>query len=570
MFMKKIAITTILFLTFFSLKAQLTISIKTSIPFTDTLILCPNIETYFYAYAINSLGDTIHNATFSWDFDNGDKYEDLDLDTINYKYKTDGFYRILIKVWTATDTGYAILPVKLGLNPDMTETKADIPAGQNGICDGETVTLIGSAKPIIYTEERPSVKTETFPVYIDNIHNYTSSIIIRNFGHDTLINSADDIDSIAVKMEHSKSTTVQISIICPNGQKAILKDFGGNDHYLGEPITLPDNYNPGVGYWYWFSMNSTAGILNNYSVTQIIPSNVYQPQQSFNSLIGCPLNGEWSLQVIDSANDSNDGYVWAWALYFDKKKETDTIKYSNTYLLNNSVWSGDGINLTSNGVGQATPEGKGTHIYNFLVKDNFGCWHDTTINVLVEKPLIVLEKENMYIGDSTRFADSTSWSKEWSWNFGDNSDIFTEKYGYKKYADSGTYNIILTATAQSGCKDYDTAKIVISPHPIDITKYNIFTPNEDGTNDVFNFFNTPDEKIIAENIGQISGGVYDRNGVVVCQWNSQEEIKKGWDGTYNNNGIRKLPSGYYFYVLKIKGKDGINYPPFYGTIYLYR
>jgi len=350
----------------------------------------------------------------------------------------------------------------------------------------------------------------------------------------------------------------------------LLKDFGGEQHYLGEPIVLPNNYNAGVGYWYWFKKSSTNLTINDYTGSQTVPSGSYATQNSFSSLVGCPLNGKWSIKVYDNTNDVNDGFVWSWAIYFNKNIETDTIEFENIYNVAQSVWSGEGINYTDNGTGFASPTGKGVHIYNYLIKDDFGCWHDTSISVLVEKPVIELEKTNMFCGDSTKFEDKTSWSKYWSWTFGDNSPVFQEKQGYKKYLDTGTYSIILIATSQSGCKDRDTAKIVIIPKPIDIVAYNIFTPNGDGKNDIFNFFNTPEEKIIADNIAEINGGIYDRNGVVVCLWNNIDEFKKGWDGSFFNNGVRNLPSGFYFYVLKIKGKDGISYKPFSGTIYLYR
>ena len=39
----------------------------------------------------------------------------------------------------------------------------------------------------------------------------------------------------------------------------------------------------------------------------------YHPDQSFESLIGCPLNGDWYIEVIDG-NIADNGYLFGWEL----------------------------------------------------------------------------------------------------------------------------------------------------------------------------------------------------------------------------------------------------------------
>lgn len=564
---------TIIFLIFClvtNIYSQNLISFSTDIQYQDTLHLCSDQQVTYRAFVVNQQGDTLTGYNIFWDFDNGDNDNQIDLNSYIYQYLVGGFYRLMIIATKANDTLLFIKPIKVAIKPNFVGTKANLPSNQDGICDGDEIQLLSNVSSIKWIEKRKSVYSDAFPVYFDHNYVYSTSINRKNFSQSQKILTISDIDSIGITIEHSNSSTIKIAIECPNGQNTVLKDFGGEQLYLGEPIVLSNNYNPGVGYWYWFKANSTIGTMNSIVGGQTIPSGVYTSQNSFASLIGCPLNGKWSIKVYDNSNDNHDGFVWSWAIYFNKNIETDTIEFENNYNVTQSVWSGEGINYTDNGTGYARPSGKGSHTYDYLIKDDFGCWHDTSILILVEKPKIEIEKTNMYCGDSTKFEDKTSWSKVWSWSFDDNSPLFNEKEGYKKYSDTGTYKIILTATSQSGCKDRDTVKIVIIPKPIEIVAYNIFTPNEDGKNDVFNFFNTPDEKIIAENIADINGSVFDRNGNVVCRWNTPEEIKKGWDGSYFNNGVRNLPTGFYYYVLKIKGKDGISYKPFSGTIYLYR
>ena len=45
-------------------------------------------------------------------------------------------------------------------------------------------------------------------------------------------------------------------------------------------------------------------------------SNFYHPDQNFASLVGCPLNGEWYIEVIDGVKNDN-GYIFDWELAMD-------------------------------------------------------------------------------------------------------------------------------------------------------------------------------------------------------------------------------------------------------------
>ena len=315
--------------------------------------------------------------------------------------------------------------------------------------------------------------------------------------------------------------------------------------------------------------------MNTYSeTTETLPSASYKSDSLLSKFVGCPINGNWTLNVSDSTDDTHNGYVFGWSLYFNKDVETDTIEYFNNY--HDEIWNGSEIGFTdTEGNSSAKPDYYGNVKYKFSLFDEYGCPHDTSIFILVEEPVIDADKQSMFIGDSVKLEDKTTWTANWSWDYGDDSDLGIEQLEYKKYKDKGSFQIILTATSESGCKDYDTVEIIINPKPISIEGYNIFTPNGDGTNDVFSFFNTPDEKIIAANIEKVKGRIYNRYGAVVCKWDTPEEMLEGWDGTIMNDGYRMAPPGFYYFILIITGKDEIKYDPkeresFKGTIYLYR
>jgi subtilisin-like proprotein convertase family protein len=288
-----------------NLNSQRYISFSTDISNEDTLQLCSDQQVNYRAFVVNQLGDTLTGYNIYWDFDNGDIDNQIDMNNYTYQYLTGGFYRLLIIASKIGDTLSFIKPIKVALKPFFSGTKVNLPSNQDGICDGDEVQLISNVQSVKWKEKRKSVYSDAFPVYFD--HNYVYSLIIsrKNFADTQKITSIDYIDSIGIKIEHSNSSTIKIVIECPNGQKTILKDYGADQHYFGEPIVLSGNFNAGVGYWYWFKTNSTAGNLNSYAGSQTIPSGTFTTEYSLSSLIGCPLDGKWSLKVFDNTNDDH-------------------------------------------------------------------------------------------------------------------------------------------------------------------------------------------------------------------------------------------------------------------------
>lgn len=110
----------------------------------------------------------------------------------------------------------------------------------------------------------------------------------------------------------------------------------------------------------------------------------------------------------------------------------------------------------------------------------------------------------------------------------------------------GTYTVMLLTT-KGNCVD-TTYNIVKVDMPSKLEVPNIFTPNGDGSNDVF-FLKTA-------NIGEISAIIHDRWGNKVY-----ETISKtgniAWDGK-NFNG-KDCAAGVYFYIITGKGNDDKEY-----------
>ena len=141
------------------------------------------------------------------------------------------------------------------------------------------------------------------------------------------------------------------------------------------------------------------------------------------------------------------------------------------------------------------------------------------------------------------------------WYFGDGSNPETVKNPQHIYNTSGKYKISLHEEDQYGCRD-SLSDIEISVcAQSEMTVPDIFTPNSDGSNDVF--------KVIYNSIENFEGKILNRWGELLYTWS---DVNVGWDGTYQG---KEVVDGVYFYVIAAKGKDKISYDKS-GTIILIR
>jgi gliding motility-associated-like protein len=121
-------------------------------------------------------------------------------------------------------------------------------------------------------------------------------------------------------------------------------------------------------------------------------------------------------------------------------------------------------------------------------------------------------------------------------------ETFDTIYGPK--GDSYLVDVCLVALNKNGCTD-TTCKILTIFEPIKFEPVNIFSPNNDGINDLFTF----DFK--AASIDEFNCQIVDRWGVVV---NEIPNINQGWNGTTKNGS--PCPDGVYFYYYKAVSDNG--------------
>ena len=297
-----------------------------------------------------------------------------------------------------------------------------------------------------------STDTTFIPDYGNNCNNscvYSNTITISGFAPDATITADTVIQYIRLNIQHTAANYLDIKLRCPDDQKfsSILRmgnvgdvwaegyecvsthayiGWQGEDNVTDEyiefgsvvshdPLESPDPCEPGNWYEqmgsspdnYCWSNNGTNGLVyrvGNVEGGKINPSYIdidpisplYMPDESFGNLNGCPLNGDWVIEIIPGIEESY-GYLFDWEIVFD-----------STFIAQ-TTGGGSGQNITGMVVldenGQEDSRFKchfsdgdtsivftapivGSTITDTLrlFDSNTGCWYDTVLSIVVNAP----------------------------------------------------------------------------------------------------------------------------------------------------------------------------------------
>jgi len=152
----------------------------------------------------------------------------------------------------------------------------------------------------------------------------------------------------------------------------------------------------------------------------------------------------------------------------------------------------------------------------------------------------------VFTNTSASSAGSSSITTVWSFGNGTSQTTTTNVQTNANYTNPGTYTVMIIAT-KGACVD-TSYRIVKVDMPSKLEVPNIFTPNGDGSNDVF--------FLKVAGMGEITALIHDRWGNKVYETTSNTG-NIAWDGK-NFQGAECSP-GVYFYIIKASGKDGKEY-----------
>ena len=104
---------------------------------------------------------------------------------------------------------------------------------------------------------------------------------------------------------------------------------------------------------------------------QSLISSTYFPVGNFNDFLGTPLNGTWTITVVDNLFSDN-GWIFSWGITINQNIIPSSWSFDNYIVDESFVISNDNIVSYTNNSINIQPE-PGTHNYTYEVVDNFGC-----------------------------------------------------------------------------------------------------------------------------------------------------------------------------------------------------
>ena len=264
---------------------------------------------------------------------------------------------------------------------------------------------------------------------------YDAPVTFDQFPSGSTVGSGSDVMSVCINMEHTFLGDLGFTLVCPNGQSVILKyntHSGGSDLGLATSSTSCSNQcdsncnPPGVGWTYCFSnqyLTNARGVINGNMSSPIDSTNTVDttgyfqtPVQNatsmatgwetvdlngFQSLVGCPLNGEWSVRICDDWGADN-GYVFWWDLELGQNSAAN---WDYQVPIDTVIWSGPTFfsQQTSTSSIIAPPiDSVGTFVFDVSIIDDFGCQWDTV------SPLTVVQTPVVNLGEDIALCEMTN------------------------------------------------------------------------------------------------------------------------------------------------------------------
>mgnify|MGYP001223306396 CR=1 FL=1 len=298
---------------------------------------------------------------------------------------------------------------------------------------------------------------------------------------------------------------------------------------------------------------SVSGGTSPYNYTWSNSDGFYSNESNIDDLDG----GTYNLSITDANNCSYDTTVTVlenegmsidplWSECISDNGEITittnggTPPYAYTLLNVNT----DETQINNNGFFNNLIEGD----YLIEISDIFGCLEEVFIN-LNARPIadFSADEYTFYLSNTPTQFNSINNDidiTDWIWDFGDNNTSNLENPTHL-YLEPGSYYVTLTVIDEMGCENAITKEIIVLQDYYSYTP-DIFTPNDDGINDVF----SPSLKNIDMNSYNLL--IFDRWGNLIFETSNYNE---GWDGKLKNGTL--LKSDVYSYKINYNTNLGI-------------
>ncbi len=392
------------------------------------------------------------------------------------------------------------------------------------ICSGQSVTLnitaTGGTAPYIYYWNN-QISSPSITVTPQTTTIYSAYITDANGCNSNTVNTTITV-SAPIHVELLQNT----DYVCPGDMVELSPTItGGVLPYTvynqnGSPVTPPIYVYPNFTTYYWVMATDACGSSDSAGVTIHVYS--LPPAGALaDSIQGCvPL----TVHFIEVNPDSGQSYLWNF---------------------------GDQSNLSLAKNPTHTYTSPGTYTVTLTVTSIHGCktvvTYTNMINVypipnaqFIWNPDYITE-----VYPFVQFENQSTLANSYMWFFGDGDSSNTVNPEHQ-YHSIGSYNVLLVAISNRGCRDTARASLRVSPQ---YTFYapTAFSPNDDGFNDLF--------YVMAHSIedADFSLKIFDRWGEVI--WSTDKFFKdnersEAWDGKVK--GGKLAPVGTYTWKVIFK------------------
>jgi subtilisin-like proprotein convertase family protein/putative hemolysin len=440
----------------------ITASINTTPVATAGVVqVCQGSTVSFSGTGIFSSSGT--GATYNWGFSDG---VNMTGQNISRTFAAGGSYFAYLTITDPSgcnNTNSAQMNVQVSTTPVLASTVSPSP-----ICLGASAALSASVTMTPYAPVcTPPVSGTTFLPDGSGV-SYNTSINVNCYAPSQLITAATDISNLCINMEHSYLGDLNMRIICPNGQSTVLHGYptpGGNSLFLGSPIDDDANLAPGTGLNYCFNNTSTTLLylgptaLRGTPASPSINAGDYQPTQSFSNLVGCPVNGTWTLEITDNIGSDN-GYIFNWDLNFAASIPLTSGTPFTPTIASQGWMAATGLTNVNATTANVVPTAAGTPCYTYRVIDNFGCTYTrnqcVTVNAI---PIPSISGTNVICaGGSTTLTAAGGGTYSWSSGLGAGAT--------KTVSPASTTTYTVTVTNASGCTATTSYTVTVNTNSV--------------------------------------------------------------------------------------------------------
>lgn len=331
-------------------------------------------------------------TSFEWDFRDGNVASGTN---VTNTFNTPGMYRVKLTVTDengCSSLNSSSLRIYVAPLPSFIGFPSDAE-----LCIGESVLLQATPQTYSVTWSGFPSSSEIEDGCVDDNQvgiTQTHSLELGGFVAGSTLDDINDLESICINMEHSFMGDFVLQVRCETGQTVTLHQQGGGGTDLGIPVpqTNVDCNNPatiGVGWDYCFTTTAAQTWVQAAAGVNALPPGDYASIQPLTGLLGCPLNGTWSILFTDNWG-ADDGTLFSFAVNVSPSLYEDIEEFSVEVDPDpsNSYWetpAPHGVISNNNNDLFVEPTSGGVYTYTYTVIDNFGCVNDSTVTVTVNE-----------------------------------------------------------------------------------------------------------------------------------------------------------------------------------------